>query len=283
MSGGDGRLARAALALLATGVAGYLVGSRYRQSNLVPQTPLTLGPPLFDPAMIRRAPAAKLDAQSIDRFVRWVAGTPVSNAQEVRDAVAAARTDDEAARALIAGLFDLPVRDVGHHQLLLSIIGEMRRPEFAEPLVKFIGLPADSVVREAANDPARGDCISHLDAAALLKVRAVEMLAYLRTAEALEAVLALASRHETRAVRLAALDAYTYNHEDSADAIDRARASARPDEAKLVGLPRFTQESDPAQFAAKVDAFYERYPEERPPAPHEAGRWASARSPEPRG
>jgi hypothetical protein len=274
-------LALVALALVATGVAGYLLGSRRPRVNVVPKTPLTAGPPAFDPAMIQRAAPAKLDARSIDAFVRWVAGTPVSDAQAVRDAVAAARADDEAARALIASLFDLPVRDIGHHQLLLSIIGEMRRPEFAGSLVKFIGLPSDNIVRDVSDAPVGGACTSHLDAAELLKARAVEMLAHLRTAEALEAVLGFASNHESRAVRLAALDAYTYNHEDSPEAIERARAAARRDEAKLVGLPRRTRDSDPAQFAARVAAFYEQYPEERPPTPHIARTRMRERPPGP--
>jgi hypothetical protein len=271
-----------ALALVAAGVAGYLLGSRRQRSNIVPKTPLTSRPPPFDTAMIQRAPPAQLDAHSIDAFVRWVAATPVSNAQAVRDAVAAARTDDEAARALIASFLDLPVRDIGRHQLLVSIIGEMRRPEFAEPLVRFIELPSDSIVRDVSADLMGGAYISHLDAAALLKARAVEMLAYLRTAEALQAVLTFASNHDSRAVRLAALDAYTYNHEDSPDAIDRARAAARPDETKLVGLPRLTRDSDPTRFAARIAAFYEQYPEERPPTPHIAGKRVHERSPGPR-
>ncbi|RKG71209.1 hypothetical protein D7V80_02330 [Corallococcus sp. CA054B] len=257
-----------ARALVAAGVAGYLLGSRFGRRSAVAPSPLTPTPPAFDPAMIRRAPPAPLDAHSIDAFVCWVAGTPVSDTQSVRDAVAAARADDDAARALIASLFELPVRDLGRHQVLLSIIGEMRRPEFAEPLVRFIGLPPYSMVRGASGGPAYDSCISYLDAAEVLQARAVEMLAHLVTAEALQAVLSFGSNHESRAVRLAALDAYTFNSDDSPEALARARAAARPDEARLVGLPRRTRDSHPSDFDAQVAAFYERHPEERPPAPH---------------
>jgi hypothetical protein len=231
--------------------------------------------------MIQRVPQTNLDASTIDDFVRWVAATPSANVQDVRDAIAAARTDDQVVRALIANLFNLPVSDTGQHLLLLSIIGEMHQPAFAEPLVKFIGLPANCIVGEVSNHRAGGTSTSDIDVAALLRARAVEMLAWLRTPEAFEAVLGFARYHESRVVRLAALDAYTYNHEDSPDAIERARAAARRDEAKLVGLPRFTRESNPAQFAERVAAFYGQHPEERPPAPHIAGR-SSQRLPEPR-
>ena len=88
-----------ALALLATGVAGYLVGSRRLRPSGISKMPLTSGPPAFDPAMIQRVPQVNLDARSIDAFVSWVAGTPASNAQAVRDAIGAVRADDEVAHA----------------------------------------------------------------------------------------------------------------------------------------------------------------------------------------
>lgn len=270
-----------ALAILATGVTGYLLGSRRLRFNLIAKMPLASEPPVFDPAMIQRAPKINLDARSIDAFMRWVAATPGANVQDVRDAIAAACTDDEVARALIANLFTLPTSDIGQHLLLLSIIGEMRQRAFFEPLVQFIGLPANSIVGEVSNQHACGTCISYIDAAALLKARAVEMLAWLRTAEAFEAVLGFARYHESRVVRLAAIDAYTYNHEDSPDALERVREVARRDEAKLVGLPRFTRDSDPAQFAERMAAFYEQHPEDLPPAPHIA-RGAIERVPQPR-
>ncbi len=93
------------------------------------------------------------------------------------------------------------------------------------------------------------------------------MLAAIRSQEALEKVLAIASEHRSRAVRLAALDAYIYNHDDSPEAVGRARAAARPREAKFVGIARLERDSDPRQFEAKVRKFYENYPEECPPSP----------------
>ncbi len=271
-----GSRALVALALAAAGAGGYLLGWRRLRSNPASRMPLPSGPPAFDPATIERVPPVKLEAGSVDAFVGWVARTPGSDVQAVRDAIAAARADGAVRDALIASLFNLPVRDIGQHLLLLSIVGEMRQPAFVEPLVKFIGLSPDSIVGGVENVAGCGcgcgACTSYLDAAAMLKARAVEMLAWLRTSEALEAVLGFARYHESRVVRLAALDAYTFNHEDSPDAIARARASARRDEAKLVGLPRFSRDSDPAEFARSVAAFYEQHPEERPRAPHVAGR-----------
>ena len=92
------------------------------------------------------------------------------------------------------------------------------------------------------------------------------MLAFIRTPKALEQVLAIASAHGSRAVRIAALDAYIFNHDDSPEAIERARGAARSSEAKFVGLARRERDGNPHEFDAKVRAFYQRYPEECPPA-----------------
>src|SRR6188768_2220055 len=268
-----------ALLLLAVGaVAGYLLRLRSRES-FVPPMPIESHPPPFDPSTIKRLPPVKLEPGTIESFVLWVAGTPMSKVQEVRDAIADARADDKVAGKLIATLFELPATDIGRHQMLLSIIGEMARPEFFEPLVRFIELPDDDIMRYVGDAPPCGVCTTQIIPAALLKGRAVEMLAHLRTTEALEAVLGFASKHESRVVRLAALDAYTYNHDDNPESLARAAAAARPEEAKFVGLPRRTRDMDPEKFEASVDAFYKRYPEELPPAPQMARQHAHRHGP----
>ena len=271
------------IALVSAALAAWLTVFLLRRFRSVAPTPITSKPPPFDPSLIQRAPFVALDSQSLDAFVRWVAGTPVSDMQAVRDAVAAARTDDSVARALTHNLFALPVGDLGYHLTLLSIMGEMRRDDFLEPFVKFLELPADRLVNDVCDRPAPGSNTSYLDAAAVLKARAVEMLGWLRTTKALEAVLKFASEHDTRTVRLAALDTYLYNHEDSSEALERARAAARPEEAKLVGLPRWTRDGDRAQFDSQVAAFYERHPEDRPPPVHAPRKAPRANPPRPRG
>jgi hypothetical protein len=239
-------------------------------------------PPKFDETTIPSIPSVSLNANAVDAFVRWVAATPVSKAHLVRDAISVARGDDEVLGALVARLFELPVKDFGRHQILLSIIGELRRPEAVEPLMRFVNLPNTSVLHAPRNDPGSGSYKTSFDGSDALQARAVEMLTYLQTPEALKAVLTLASEHSSRAVRLAALNAFTFNHDDNPEAIERARAAARPDEAKFVGLARRSRDFDPVEFDAKVLAFYKRYPEENPPVPNFIGRRIHGFSPLPR-
>lgn len=249
------------------GVAALLLAPfRYRKHRLS-NTPQSLEPPRFDPSLLPSPPPVGLGPDTVEDFVRWIAAVPVSKAQLIRDQIAAVRGDDAVLAALLASLFQLPVADFGRHQLLLSILGELRHPKAVEPLVRFVNAPGDRVVPQPALEQSKGVYTSYLDYSAALQARAVEMLAFVRTPEALTAVLQAASGHSSRAVRLAALDAFIFNHDDSAEATERARTAARPEEAKLVGLPRREREFNAHDFDAKVLAFYQRHPEETPPNP----------------
>ena len=234
-----------------------------RQSD----TPWSREPPKFDGSSVPTPPSVQLSADTVEDFVRWVAAVPISKAQLIRDEIAAVRSDEKIFDALVASLLRLPVADFGRHQLLLSILGELRNPKSVEPLIRFINTPSDQVIPPPPPEQSKGVNTSYLDYSAALQARAVEMLAFIRTAEALAAVLQAASGHISRAVRLAALDAFIFNHGDSPESIEKARAAARLEEAKFVGLPRRERGFNPADFDAKVVAFYQRYPEEKPPTP----------------
>ncbi|NGP05769.1 hypothetical protein G6038_09805 [Rhodococcus sp. 14C212] len=181
-------------------------------------------------------------------------------------------------------LFELPARDFGSHSLLLSVLGELRKDEVLDGLVDFISLPPESIFPSNPRQPDQGDATTYPDDASALQARAVEMLAFLRTAKAFGKVLEIAGRHPSKGVRIAALDAFVFNHDDSAEALEAARAAARPDEVKFVGLARLERNSDPREFDAKVRAFYEHYPEELPKSPiiHPECGQAPAKHPQPR-
>lgn len=259
------------LLLAAVGGAGLVAAFFYatRSPAAGPSiVPHAAAPPELESPTLPLPPPVALTADRIDAFIEWVAAVPVGDAQTIRNAVAAARGDDAVHTALIDALFLLPATDFGRHLLLLSVIGELRHPDAAAPLLRFLHLPGDAVIPKPQTTPTRGTFTSSLDYSAGLQARAAEMLAHLRTPEALAATLNAAAVHSSPAVRRAALDAYVYNHDDSPEAHDRARAAALPHEAKLVGLPRRTRDMDPEDFNRRVLAFYQQHPSEVPPRPH---------------
>jgi hypothetical protein len=255
------------LAIGACGIAIFLIAYFRLRKRPVAEIPNSLGPPVFDPRSIPSLASVGLASETIEEFVRWVAAVPISEAQLVRDQIAVARGNEHIAESLVARLFQLPVPDFGRHLLLLSILGELRDSRSVEPLLKFINLPPDSLFAQTPDRQGQGPATSYLDYSAALQARAAEMLAFIRTPEALDKVLVVAFEHSSRAVRLAALDSFIFNHDDSPEAVDKARTAARPEEAKFVGLARRERDFNPRDFDSKVRAFYQRYPEECPPSP----------------
>jgi hypothetical protein len=210
--------------------------------------------------------APSLQPDTIDEFLRWVGAVPRSHRANVRSAISSA-SHPELVSALTDALHDLPVTDLGRHLMLLSTIGELRDARAVEPLTRFIWHEGPLVVPPGSGDDAAGTATSILDFTDGLQARATEMLAYLGTDDALAATLDVAARHRSAAVRAAAIDAYMYSHDDSPEAADRLRERVQPEEVKLIGLPRFTADMDRTEFDRRVAEFYERYPDERPPAP----------------
>ena len=139
----------ASLGLIAVGAAGFVAGLIWAWRSLAPRAsayPQSLKAPLFESPTLPLPPPKELTAETIDEFVQWVAAVPKSDTQRIREAVARARGNDAVHLALIGRLFSLPVVDFGVHQLLLSILGELRRPDSAEHLIRFVNLPGNRVI-----------------------------------------------------------------------------------------------------------------------------------------
>lgn len=217
-----------------------------------------------------------LQAGSIDEFLQWAGGVPAGAANLIRERIGAARRDTTVLDRLLEELWKLPVRDEARHYLLLSTIGELRDERAATELARFIWQPDERI--SAVEHEVEDGCGFGPSAAELLKARAVEMLAYLGTSEAVEATLRVAADHPAPTVRAAAIDAHLFNHDDDPEETERVRGSVRSHDAPLVGLPRFTRDTNPREFDRAIADFYARYPDRRAQPERDAGGAARPRN-----
>lgn len=211
-----------------------------------------------------RVPPPRLEADSLEDFLEWAASVPQGAIEDVRSAIAeaAARRDESLILALTDELERLPVEDISRHMVLLATIGELRDAGVADALEKLVW--HRDLVYEPYVADAQG-CSFEASSDLSLRVRAAEMLAYLGTEDAAERTLRIVADHDDVAVRAAAIDAYLYNHGDSDEALERVGSAVRADDVNLVGVPRFTRESDPQAFEAAVEEFYRQHPDQLPP------------------
>lgn len=225
--------------------------------------------PAIQPYAHHSGPA--LTAQTVTAFLAWAASVPIGQVASIRERIAEAE-DPKLADALMEALDQRPIKDVGLYLLLLSTVGELRDPRTERALISLIWerehLFEHSEPKPPERDDHEGSCDerSVLSFESVVQSRAAEMLSYLGTATAKRATLEVAGKHHSSAVRFAAIDAHLYNHEDSPETADQLRQVVRPEDVKMVGLPRFSKDMDTSEFDARVAAFYGRYPEDAPGA-----------------
>lgn len=215
----------------------------------------------------------------MDEFLLWAAGTGVDQVGVVRSQIADAA--DGSLAVLASSLHDLPVRDCGRHLILLAVLGEMRSPQALDPLETFVWTQGQITVGHepheetpASSAPGLIPCDLDFDSSAMLRARAVEMLAYLGTGEAVDATLRVVRDHPEAGVRIAAIDAHLFNQGDTGAAIDALRPHVRESDQKWVGVPRFTREIDRGDFDRALSAVHAHLDEHaevphvvEPPAP----------------
>jgi hypothetical protein len=233
---------------------------------LVPVSSADDPPKLSTPQLPDTTKVIPLRVDTVDDFLANVGTIPHSETDAITKEISRVATDPHIVDALAKRLLALPVKDIDRHLMILATLGEMQNPLAIKPLMQFIWSDQPLVVEP---NPGQGahlgtSFFSHTGA---LKARAVEMLAYIGTNEAHAATLEVAARHAGTEVRVAAIDAYLFNHKDSPEAKVELAKAVRPDEAKLIGIPRRTANMDVREFDARVTEFYQRFPEERPQAP----------------
>jgi hypothetical protein len=207
-----------------------------------------------------------LTAATVDQFVFWAERIPQSHVDLIKKQISAASNDSQVIKTLSEELLRTPIRDVDRHLMILAVIGETRNPAFITPLKRFIWSTED-LVPQAVGRGEAGTRLTFFNHSRALQARAAEMLAYIGTSDAFAATREVVKSHPAVEVRISAIDGYMFNHGDSSEAKTEVGQSASPGDAKMIGIPRKTRDMNAHEFDERLLAFYQRYPDERPPAP----------------
>ncbi len=231
-----------------------------------------LPPPDWDPAMMQTRQRVPLSVRTVTEFVEWVGAAAMAEVDAVRRSIAEG-CDDGIVEMLGRELNTLPITDTSRHNVLLSILGESRRESAIDPLERFTWNIVDvraPVEYGAALSvaPYQIVCDIGIDVGRALRSRAAEMLTYIATARAFEGAERVIREHPEADVRRAAIDAFLFNHQDSAEAVRAVTAWARDEDRDWVGIPRRTLDTRPEEFRDRVARLTARAPkpEKVPPA-----------------
>lgn len=222
-----------------------------------------------------RTPRVELGRDSLEDFLIWASRTGLEEADDVRRLIADG-ADDGVLDALAGELHTLPTQDIGRHLTILAVLGESRHPAALRPLEQFVwseGSITQTAVEEGESAPesTTGEMIKsklQFDMSPALRARAVEMLAYHVTQDAVEATLNVVRDHPEAEVRRAAIDAHIVNQGNTQKVLDGLAPHVRPEDEAYVNVPHWLRGMDTDEFDSTVTELMAA--SETPPPPKRA-------------
>jgi hypothetical protein len=200
-------------------------------------------------------------AADVAAFLDWTGASHVDEEDDVRSALAAAAQNKEVISALIAEVERVQRTDQPRALLALGLLGETRSADAQNYFTVFVRrpLPSEGTVVD-------GEIIEQT-LAAQLQGKAVDGLAFINTASANEVVLEVAARHASKIVRAEAINAYLWNHGDSAEARARLAQVVQQGEQILIDRVRRIAGEKADTFDPKLARFLRQHPEASATAP----------------
>lgn len=202
--------------------------------------------------------------RSVSAFIDWAAASTEKEIETVREHLAAARENRDVGEAFCEHAMRERLADHSRALVALGLLGEMKSAAGEKCFVQFLAMPLPT-----QGTVVEGEILEQT-ALATLQAKAVDGLAYLGTPSAQEEVLRIVRTHPSRIVRAEAINAYLWNHGDSAEAKAALRKVVRKDEEIFVDRVRFNSGEKAETFNRKLEEFLKAHPEAIPPAPQKS-------------
>lgn len=209
----------------------------------------------------------ELTPSTVSEFVAWAAALPSERVDEIRRQIAE-NCDGAVVENLAATLARPEELDSAHLEIVLAILGESRRASAIDPLRRFVWatkLFEPELFGPIDLEEGVIDCKLWFNHGTMFRARGAEMLSFINTVAANEAILEVVREHPEGQVRHAAIDAFMYNHGDSSEAEDEIRRHLQRDDVDWVSIPRRTADMDGKQFDERLAALHAQT--EPPPIP----------------
>lgn len=189
----------------------------------------------------------------LPRLLLGIGETTISERPQVYATLALLRDQPNIVEALRTLHAQLPVESFDDKLLSVRVMGELQRPDAFPFFTDIIWAP-----------PGTGDSAAP-EHESMLRSSAVRGLAYLRTEngfpllESATETLRVVRDHSSRSVRIAAINAYMWNHGD-ADSSARALYEELPEEFHMfVERPRFYRGANREHFEARLEEWNEKW------------------------
>jgi hypothetical protein len=208
----------------------------------------------------------------LDAIVAEIGRARRQDMQLVHEALVVLRGQPNAVSALISRFNSLPQERFHERMLTIQIIGELQRPGALDFLRSIVRKPLPPAVpsREPGLFTLRGN-------EEIIMAKAVQGIAYMRDTSgeqdeaAVKEIISIIQTHPSRAVRVAAIDAYMWNHGDTTEAAATLYKLIPQEFHPYVEMPRFYRGMNRHVFNTRLkmwrDKWAQQKEKEQNPAP----------------
>jgi len=190
--------------------------------------------------------------EAINLFMRELFEVRSGDMQQVMAAIAVLHDQPAVVASLIDYYDSIPAPVYEKRMMTIGFIGELQRPDAMPFFFRMIWAPL-RLRQPIVEGPTPRELIE------MLRIKAVHGLAYLHTVEADAAVLDIMRRHESTAIRIAAIDAYMWNHGDTEETAQQLYIILPVELHMYVERPRFHRGMDRAAFNAQLRDWQNRW------------------------
>jgi hypothetical protein len=198
--------------------------------------------------------------ESVSAFIDRASVATVDEHEAIRAAIVRARSSVPITRALATSVMETRTQDFTRTLTSLSILGELRNPTSEAALTTFVRLPLPTTGHLIEGQIAERITLEEL------QMKAVQGLAYARTATGDAEVLRIVATHPSRAVRAEAIQAYLFNHAYSPEARAQLAKVVHADETVFLDRPHMISTTTAGDFNGQLATYLRLHPELKPPA-----------------
>ena len=176
----------------------------------------------------------------------------ISNLNRFTSYLSALKNQPQLVFSIVDYYDKLPNADHRQRMATLAILGELRRPDALPFLQRVVWAPMPGF--QPANEG-----LTPRDLEEMVMVKALHGLGYMRKPEADKILIDVMLRHESRGLRIAAIDSYMWNHDDSNEADQLLYQTLPGDLHKFVERPRFHRDMDRTRFNEQLAAWRQKW------------------------
>lgn len=188
----------------------------------------------------------------VNDFMTTFSKSRSGDLQKFTNALTALREQPQLVSAIAAHYDRLPKPDHTGRISTLAVLGELKRPDAMPFLQKTVWTPMP------ARQPLE-EGLTERDLEEMVIVKALQGVGYLRSPDSDKALLDVMQFHESRAVRIAAIDSYMWNHDDTSASAQFLYQTLPADLHKFVDRPRFHRGMDRNRFNEQLAAWQRKW------------------------